>query len=37
MDGCCIWYWIAKIDSKEIYKYSEERKIVIHTNYFINI
>lgn len=37
MEGCCIWYWIAKIDSNEIDKYSEERKIVIHTNYFINI
>ncbi|NDK07906.1 glutamate 5-kinase [Candidatus Gracilibacteria bacterium] len=37
MEGCCIGYGIAKIDSNEIDKYSEERKIVIHTNYFINI
>ncbi len=35
--GCCIWYWIAKINSLEIDKNSEDRKIVIHTNYFINI
>lgn len=37
LNGEAIWYWIAKISSKEIDRNSEEKKIVIHTNYFINI
>ncbi len=35
--GCCLWYGIAKIDSNQIDKFSEDKKIVIHTDYFINI
>ncbi|MFA5916663.1 MAG: PUA domain-containing protein [Candidatus Gracilibacteria bacterium] len=35
--GCCLGYGIAKIDSKEINKFSDNKKIVIHTDYFINI
>lgn len=36
-DWNCIWYWIAKINSNEISKQNKEAKIVIHTDYFINI
>lgn len=37
LEGFCIWYWVAKINSNEIDKNSGERKIVIHTDYFINL
>ncbi len=33
----CIWYWISKMNSKDIDKNHKDRRIVIHTNYFINI
>ena len=33
-----IWFWIAKIDSSSISKNSQDiTKIVIHTDYFINV
>lgn len=33
-----IWYWIAKVDSLDISKsVDNETKVVIHTDYFINI
>lgn len=33
----CIWYGIAKMNSENIDKNHIEKRIVIHTNYFINI
>ncbi|MDD3302658.1 MAG: glutamate 5-kinase [Candidatus Gracilibacteria bacterium] len=36
-EGKCIGYGVSKLDSTNINKDSKDTKIVIHTNYFINI